>query len=164
MKRISAIVICLCLAIGSFATAQEETPYFDMENCGICKSMSNVQDLFEKVTCETELIDNGMITVSVIPEDMKDTMAAAHKDMEAAIGKLMSGEKMELCGFCTSMGKLHQSGAKIQKYNTDSTDVMIITSDDAAVVDIIHEHAKKAIAAKKEMLKKMKAGDKVSLR
>lgn len=164
MKRNSATVICLCLAVGSFATAQEESPFFDLENCGICKTMSNVDGLFEKVKCETEIIDNGMITVSVVPDDMKDAVAAAHKDMEAAIEKLMAGEKMELCGFCKSMGKLHQAGAQIQKYNTDSAEVMLITSDDAAVVDIIHEHAKKAIAAKEEMMEKMKHGDKVSLR
>ena len=163
MKKISALMVCLCLAIGSFASAQDAEPYFDMENCGICQTMCKVDGVFEKVKCETEIIDNGMITVSMVPDDMKEAVAAAHKDMEAAIAKVMAGEKMELCGFCQGMGKLHQAGAKIEKYKTDSMEVMLVTSDDPVVVDIIHEHAKKTIAGKDEMLKKMKA-DKVSLR
>ncbi len=162
MKKISALIVCLSLVCGTLATAQQDASWFDMK-CGVCKAMSDIDGLLERVKCDTQIIDNGMITVTVVPDDMKTSMAAANEKMEAAIKRLMAGEHMELCGFCQSMGKLHQAGAKIDKYSTDAAEVMLITSDKPEVVDMIHAHATKTIAAKKDMMQYMKA-NKVSQR
>ena len=142
MRRNIITAIVICLALGSLTTAQLESRHADVVDCGVCKSLSNINGM-DRVQFETAAIDNGMITVMVVPDDMKDALAAAQRDVAAAIDELQSGKKMELCDSCKSIAKLNQAGAGIQNYKTDSVNVVLVTSDRPAVVKMIHEHARK---------------------
>lgn len=152
MKRICLALIALVALACSSVDAQEESSWFDLDNCAICKNMSDVEDLLPNIKWENHKIPNGMLSISVIPEAYKEKMETAHKGMEATIERLQGGEAMELCGFCTSYGALMEAGAESTELKTVGGDISMITSNDPAVVEKIHVHADKTIEEFKKMM------------
>jgi hypothetical protein len=145
---VCSIVAALFVVAGSLIA---DDKWFDMEKCAICKCLAKHQELMTDVKWEVHPITDGMIMVAVVPEELKDTMKAAHEEMEAAVKRLEKGETMELCGFCKSFGALKKAGAKEQKIEIAAGSITLVTSDDPAVVKLIHEHAKKTQEAHKKM-------------
>ena len=84
------------------ATAQddekqgEEIAWFDMDQCEICKNMASMKHDMHKIQWESHLLDDGMISVSVVPDDMKDTMKKAEAGIEKTVAKLQQGEQLAL--------------------------------------------------------------------
>ena len=152
MKRICLALVALTCLSCSLVNAQESTGWFDLDNCAICKNMSDVEDLLPNIEWENHKIPNGMLSISVVPEEYKEKMDKAHEGMEATIERLKSGEAMELCGFCTSYGALMEAGAESTELKTVGGDISMITSNDPTVVEKIHAHAEKTIEEFKEMM------------
>ena len=93
MKRICLALIALVALACSSVNAQEETSWFDLDHCAICKNMSDVKDLLPNIKWENHKIPNGMLSISVVPEAYKEKMETAHKGMEATIERLQGGER-----------------------------------------------------------------------
>ena len=145
MKR-SLVAFAALIAIAIVApltTAGEEKPFFDLENCAICKNLGAEEGLMDHIDWETHLLDNGALTVSYVPEEYKAAMARAHGKMMAVVQKMESGESVHLCGFCTSYGALMTSGAQIKEFETKTGSISLMTSTDAKVVEMIHAHSNK---------------------
>lgn len=160
MKKSLVAAICIALISAACVYGQEEktqtsAKWFDMENCAICKNMAKEKGLMEHVKWEAYLLDNGMMSIAVVPENMRESMDRAHVAMKATAKKLESGESMNLCGFCQSYGELVMAGAKKQEMKTIGGDVMFITSDNPEIVKKIHAHTEKTIVAAKDMKKAM---------
>lgn len=131
-------------------------PWFDLKNCAMCKCMAE-EGLMESIKCETHVISNGMLMVSVIPSDKREAFAKCEKEMQATAEKLTSGEKMPLCGFCQSYGELMQAGAKEQEIKSEGgVSIHLLTSDNPETVKKIHEHAKKTISEYKVLTETFK--------
>ena len=129
--------------------------WFDIDNCEVCKSMSQNNEMMEHVKWEVHLIPNGSLSVMVVPEKVKEPMAEAKKQMKAVIARLEKGEQLQCCGYCQGMGKLIQSGAKLKELSTLAGDITLVTSTNADVVEQIHAHANKTIAETKKMAEHM---------
>ncbi len=154
MKNIFSLALVLAFAATSFAQDDKEKPYFDMENCTICKCMKSMD--MNRIKWETHKIDNGMLMVMVVPEDMKAMWGTCKKNMDATFTKMESGTKMEICQFCTSFGQLMESGAKTKELDTAGGSITLVTSDDPAVVQKIHTMAMKVQDEHKKMMEMMK--------
>ena len=164
MKR-SIFLLTLIACFGtSFAIAQDEETektetkriaFFDMDNCEICNCMSDVKDMMQKVKWETQIIPNGFLAITVVPEDLKASMEKAKKKMKAAITKLEDGDEMTICGYCQGLGDLIAEGADLTELSTVGGDIMMVTSSDEDVVKKIQAHAKKTIAEHKKMMEQM---------
>ncbi len=155
MRSSICIVMALVISGSAWAQDKDEPKYFDMENCTVCKCMSAMKDDMMKIKWETRMIDNGFMTVTVVPEDMTKKWDLCHKSMEDTIKRLDTGEKMELCGFCVDFGSLMEAGAKKQELEAAGAKIMLITSDDPAVVKKIHSIGKKMVAEHQKMKKMM---------
>lgn len=157
MKSLLSIAIALTIGASAFAQHDEkDAAWFDMKSCAICKNMAGVEGFMEKVKWESHIIDNGLLTVTVMPDDLKEKWAEMMKGVEATIAKVEAGEETELCGFCTSMGGLIQAGAKKTEIDSAGGKIMMLTSDDPKVVEKIHAHAKKTITEHEKMMAMMK--------
>ncbi len=154
MKHIISFALVLAFASTSYAQDNKEKPFFDMENCTICKCMKNMD--MNRIKWETHKIDNGMLMMMVVPEDMKATWATCKKNMDATVTKMESGTEMEVCRFCTSFGELMESGAKTKELETAVGCITLVTSDDPAVVGKIHTMALKIQDEHKKMMEMMK--------
>jgi hypothetical protein len=125
--------------------AKKDVPWFDLQNCAMCKCLSETEGLMEAMHWETHVIPNGMLSVCTIPDDKRKDFAQCKKEMEAVAKKLESGESLPLCGFCMSYGELIAAGAKETEIETKNGMISLFTSDDPKVVAKIQEHARKTI-------------------
>jgi len=164
MKTITGMLtmaLFFCLPTMILADDTGDAKWFDTENCAICKHMAGHAELMEKTTCETHMIDNGMLMVSCIPSEQRATMDAVNKKMEATIAQLMAGKQLPLCGFCTGYGALMAAGGKGQEIKTSFGSISLMTSDDPEVVKKIQSFAKRTDEEYKKMQKQLKhAADK----
>jgi len=133
-----------------------EIAWFDMDHCDICKNMVSMKDDMHLIKWDVHMLDNGLLMVSVIPEEMKEPMAKAEKGVEATVKELESGKQLDLCGFCQSYGGLMQMGANIKDLKTVGVDITIITSSDPEVVKKIQEFGKQSKVEHKKMLEQTK--------
>ena len=150
MKKVVLSLVAALVLMASPAVAQDEN-WFDMQNCEICKHMGKHMDIMQDIKWEAHLLSNGMLTIAVVPEKHKKVMDDVHKKMKGTIAKLESGEQMDLCGFCTTMGKLKMAGVESEELETAGGQIMVMTSDDPKAVEKIHKFAKRTIEEQKKM-------------
>lgn len=153
-----AIVALTCLATVAIADHHKGSQWFDLENCAMCKHMASHADMMAEMKWETHVIDNGMLSVAMIPEKHQATMKEVNAKMKAVGDELQAGKELHLCGFCNSYGGLMESGAKEQQVETSFGMIAMLTSDDPEVVKKIHGHAKRTIAEYDAMLKAQSQG------
>ena len=162
MKISFTFTLIFAMMAASFAVAQEEktettaVAWFDMENCEICKPFVKHMDMMQQIKWETHLIDEGFISVSLVPDKLKGKMAELKKEMKANIARAQKEEDVTCCGYCTSLGELLEAGANQQELTTAGGDIMMLTSKDPKLVAKLHAHAKKTIAEHKKMEEMMK--------
>lgn len=132
------------LALPTAFAAQGEM-WFDLENCSMCQSMTQEKGLMENMEWENHLTADGMMTVTVVKKGYEEAFERSMKNMEATGAKLMAGEKLYLCGFCTSYGSLHMAGASFENFQTAGGHINLVTSRDPALVDKIHTHGQRTI-------------------
>ena len=145
-------VLAVLVFVAGVVGAEEESAWFDLENCAICKHMANEEGLIESMDWETHLIENGALTIIVVPESKVAAFERAEKQMHETGAMLHGGEKMHLCGFCQSFGMLMMSGANVEKVNGNAARVTLMTSADSEVVKKIQAHAQKTIDEYNKMM------------
>ncbi|MCH7947978.1 MAG: hypothetical protein IIC66_09310 [candidate division Zixibacteria bacterium] len=138
------LLLAMVVAVAAFVVA-EDKPWFDLENCEMCKGMVAQEGLMENMTWDHYLTKNGMMTVTTIADGYKEKFEASHKTMMETVEKLKAGEEMYLCGFCTRHGELAQAGVNMEHFTTKVGDVSLMTSTDEKQVKEIHAFAQKTI-------------------
>jgi hypothetical protein len=146
LSRILALAFsCLLLLAISVVSGEEESHWFDMENCGFCKHLTEDPDLLPNTIWEHHKISNGLVSVTTVkPEFMGSHMTAMQK-MEEVGKKMEAGEPVTMCNYCKAYGDLMAAGAKIEYVATKTGNVILTTSNDEAVVAKIHEFGQKTI-------------------
>ena len=158
-----AVIFGLMVSIGysGVALAQDEAKHeseiawFDFENCAICKNMASMKHDMHKVKWEMHMLDKGMLSVSIVPDEMKSKMTKAEEGVQKTVAKLEQGEQLTMCGYCQNYGKLMEMGATFKQLKSLGVDISIVTSDDPDVVKEIHAMAKRAKVEHEKMLKKV---------
>jgi hypothetical protein len=138
--------------------AEEEMPWFDLENCAVCSKLDAEKGLMENLQWEAHVIADGMLSITMVPAGYEEALMRAAERMEASLKELENGEPKPICGFCRSYGALVMAGAQVEEIDTRAGHVSLITSTDPAVVAAIHEHARRAIPEAKRVLESVAAG------
>jgi hypothetical protein len=143
LKRsiLACVVLAAALVAGGLVADEGDQAWFDLEGCAICKNLAAEPGLVEHIEWENHKISNGVMTITVVDEEYVDAFQRAAKNMQATAQKLMTGEQLHLCGFCTSYGMLIASGATIEQVDTKLGNVTLMTSSDPKVVEMIQAHA-----------------------
>ena len=145
MKAIRiGLLLAMVVAVAAFVFA-EDKPWFDLENCSMCKGMMAQEGLMENMTWDHYLTENGMMTVTTVAEGYEEKYQASHKTMMETVVKMKAGEEMYLCGFCTRHSELAQAGVNKEHFSTKAGEVSLITSSDKKIVEEIHVFAQKTI-------------------
>lgn len=151
MRKSVLVLLALSLCAG-IAVAGEGDAWFDMVNCGMCKNLSATPGMIENMAWNHYVIDGGMMTVAVVPDEYAEAWHTATEAMHATGQKMMAGEEMHLCGYCTSFGTILQTGkANMEVVETLAGEVTLVTSSDEATIGMIHEHAKRSMAEMEKM-------------
>jgi hypothetical protein len=112
---ILAAALVAVMAAPSVAGSGPESAWFDMEKCSMCKSLMAQPGLLEHMTWDNQLINTGMMSVSVVEPAYLDAFTKMSADMTKTAKELEAGKQMDLCGMCMSYGALMQSGAKMDE-------------------------------------------------
>lgn len=156
-KKSCGPIVALIIAFTALSVDAQDK-WIDMENCEICQHMAEHTDLMSQIKWQVYLIDNGFMSVSVVPEELKPTMAAVQTEMKKTIGRLESGEEVKMCPHCTGYGELMAAGATFKEMDTIGGQIGLFTSSDGDVVAKLHAHAKKTQVAHEAMMKAMEHG------
>jgi hypothetical protein len=135
-------ILMLTLPMSALA---DDAPWFDLENCGMCKNMVAEKGLMEAMEWENYLTADGYMTVTVVAPGHEKAFDRAMAAMEKAGAKLMAGEDMYLCGFCQSFGALAMAGATIENFETAGGHINLVSSRDPELIEKIHAHAQRTI-------------------
>ncbi len=146
MKRVLTLVLSVALvaSIAAVATSGEKSAkaWFDLESCGMCSNLSAQDGLLEHVTWEQHNLANGIVSVTTVADGYLEKYRAANKKMEQVGMKMMQGEKIDLCGMCTSLSGIMMGGKVMPDYvMTQHGSVMILTSQDAETVKSLQKWA-----------------------
>jgi hypothetical protein len=142
MKILSFIIV---IFIATIAVAGENAPWVDMEGCPICMNVSSEEGLMENMTWEHHLTATGVMIVSTVESKFQPQFERAKAGMKKLLGKVVAGEEIPVCGYCTSLSSLLKQGAKAENIVTKASDIMLISSTDEALIARIHIHAQKTI-------------------
>jgi len=137
------IAVAILLPLTGFAAQGD--PWFDLENCSMCKTMTAEEGLMENMVWENYLTADGMMTVTVVDPAYEAAFQKSMLAMQAVGAQLAAGEEMYLCGFCQSYGGLVMAGADLENFDTAGGFINLISSQDPAVVEMIHAHGQRTI-------------------
>lgn len=144
MRKVSGVMLALVvvLALGSISMA-EDTMWFDMENCQMCKPMMETEGFMENVTWETYPIANGIIDVTTVNKGFEEQYQSAHGAMMANWAKLQAGEEMKLCGMCQAFSAAMDETVKMETVKTKNGEISLTTSSNTETVAKLQEIAKR---------------------
>ncbi len=138
--------LCLLLMlVAPAAFGGEKAPFVDMLGCPICQNVSNEKGLMENMKWEHHLTGTGVITVSTVKPEYQPQFDRAKAGMLDLVGKVLAGEEMDICSYCTSVTSLVMEGAKVDHITTHGADVMVVSSTEEELIQKIHKHGRQAI-------------------
>lgn len=152
MKKLMMTIVALATLTAGLALAADAEPWFDLENCGMCRNLTTDPELFQTMLWETKLFANGLIEVTTVPAAYEERFGKLMKDMEASGARLMAGEQMPLCGMCRSYGKMMMAGASIEHMQVGEAHISVISSRDPAAVEMIQQHGRTTIEEMKKWM------------
>jgi hypothetical protein len=156
---LTVALVCAVAAPVLAGSPTTEKPWFDMQNCALCKAMTAEPGLMEHSTFDTYPTATGLVGVCTVDPAFKEAHDRANAKMMATMKDLEAGKDVgPLCGFCTSYSSLMKAGAKSEDFTSGNTYVMVLSSTDPAVIKKINTHAQRTSDEMKKMREGMKAG------
>jgi hypothetical protein len=138
--RLSLVAVLLLV----LSAAAQEKPWIDMENCAFCKCLTEDPHLLENMSWEYHDIDNGLMIVTAVAPEFKESYLKAQKAMEALAMQMASGKTdIKTCGHCDYFGHLMAVGAHFENIQSKVGHIMLITSEKPEVLDMIREFARR---------------------
>ena len=145
MKKL-LIYVMLSLALLAFVAmvTAEEKPWFDMENCVFCKHLLEDPHLLENMTYEHYDIANGLLMVSTVKPEFKESYHKAMQKMEKVGQEMAEGKLTDayMCGSCEHYGKLMMAGVKLEHVPFSAGDIVLMTTDDPELLKMVWEHGR----------------------
>jgi len=149
--KAGSILVALALVILALPVVAQEKPWFDMPNCDFCRFLIQDTNLMKNMIWEHHDISNGLLTVTAVKPEFKDSYEAAKAGM-AALGEEMAKGKtdVKMCGHCEYYGKLMMSGVKMENLVTGVGEINLMTTDNPETLKMICEYGRRN---KEEMAK-----------
>jgi hypothetical protein len=153
-KLLVIAVAIMAVALVAIAVA-EEKPWYDMKNCEFCNPWTT-PEMMKNMTSDQVACASGVITILTFPESLRPSYKAASAQMNALSAKAATGQKIQMCGSCETMGSFFMRGAKMEEIPTKSGVVLMMTASDSTLIGDMHKWAQRNA----EEEKKMKAAEK----
>ncbi|KAA3631813.1 MAG: hypothetical protein DWP97_12270 [Calditrichaeota bacterium] len=138
-------IFLLLMLLTAAVQADESKPWVDMINCPICNNVTAEEGLAENMTWEHQLTATGMVSSFTVKPEFMPHFKRAKAGMKEKIDLVMAGDKLDICGYCTSVTDLLKVGVKADNVITKGSDVMVLSSIDAEMIKKIHAHGQATI-------------------
>jgi hypothetical protein len=130
--RVQGVLVIMTVAVLALFSAaiSEDKPWFDMENCSFCKTLTEDPHLMDNITWENYDISNGLLTVTIVKPESKDSYLNAQKGMEKMAMEMAGGKTdVNMCGHCETYGSLMMAGAKFEHIESGAGYISLMTTD-----------------------------------
>ena len=110
-----------------------------MEKCAVCKAMAaHIDELGPSMKMDVVNLNDGVVLQHYVTDPTKvalfqSTCDEMAKNGEAAMALSDDDAKTQLCPMCQSMRSAMKAGARMSMGKTKRGDLMVMTSEDAAV-------------------------------
>jgi hypothetical protein len=139
------LLVAIAVVNAEDAATPVEKPWFDMPNCGFCKHLLT-DGLIDHLDWQNHVVATGMMSVTTVEPGWEDKYKVCMAAMEETGKKMMAGEQVPMCGFCTSYGALYATGKiTFEEFETKTGDVTLVTSTDPEIIAMIQQHAQRTI-------------------
>ncbi len=141
--KIGTLVLMAFIVLYSPAMAQDK-PWIDMENCDFCECLTEDSHLMDHMSWEHHDITNGLLSLTIVDPEYRNSYTKAQKKMEQIAMDLSSGKTgLKMCQHCLTFGKLMMLGAKLESVHTGAGDIILITSDNKEVLKSIQKYGQR---------------------
>lgn len=161
MHYATRVALALFLVLGwagRSAGEGEEQPWFDMVNCGFCKSLGTHVELLNHMDWKHYDLSSGLMSITQVePASMAEYKIVCAL-MEETGKKLAAGEQIPLCRSCQAFSGLMAKGMKTETVFTDFGSVQLSMSSDPEIVKGVHAWAATTRAEMDKMAQASKEG------
>ncbi len=158
MKTTLTMALMLILTV-AVASAAPVGGWFDLENCAMCKNLTDDQELFANMEWDNQLFANGLVEVTSVPAHFKERYEKLMAKMQATVSKMQGGEQLPMCNMCLSYGELMMAGATMDQLISGDSHITVISSRDPKVVEKIRKHGQTTIDEYAKMMAAEGEGD-----
>lgn len=152
MKTYLSLFVIGSLLAAIPAAVAEETPWFDMEKCAMCRNLMAEPGLMQHFTkWEHYKTANGLVSLSVVDKEYVPAFKKAAANMDAVSAGFSSGKLPYLCGSCMAFGDIMMAGAKYEEFESDNIFISSLSSDKPEVIAKIHSWTDRTIAEMAKM-------------
>jgi hypothetical protein len=122
-------------------------PWFEPENCDICRFLTAEPGLMDALVWENHEVGDGILTIAIIPTEFRDAYMRARHGINDLGGQMMSGQidprTLHLCGHCEALVGLMIQGAQMQILESEraGVEISLLTADDPTLVTRIQEYS-----------------------
>jgi len=141
--RRTTTLMLIIVVLAAAAAIAGEAPWFDMDNCAMCKNLSKHEGLLENMSWEQYNISNGIVAVAMVKPDYMKAYRTAHMEMGEVSERLYKGKQLEMCSSCSALGACLMEGASQEYVETSHGDVWIVTSDNKETVAKLQKWSKR---------------------
>ena len=156
IRSLCLSLLVLCQFAGMSMAQEKDEKWMDLENCDFCKQFAAQKELMQHMQWETHIIENGFLSIYVIPDEYKPAMKEMEEGMDKTVMKIQQGEQVTMCPHCQAYGEFMMSGCKMEELDTVGGQISMVTSSDPDMIAKLHAHARKTQEANKAIQKAMK--------
>lgn len=147
MKSSPLYLMLAVMLLIAVTAVGDEKPWIDLDKCVFCQQLTKHDRLLDHMTCEHHEISNGHLMATVVDPEFRPAYVEAQKAMEQIGMDMAQGKidptKVYMCGSCEAYGNLLMSGAIIEHIPTKFGDIVLVTSDDPAVMKKIKAYGRR---------------------
>ncbi len=147
MKSSPLYLMLAVMLLIAVTAVGDEKPWIDLDKCVFCQQLTKHDGLLDHMTCEHHEISNGHLMATVVDPEFRPAYVEAQKAMEQIGMDMAQGKidptKVYMCGSCEAYGNLLMSGAIIEHIPTKFGDIVLVTSDDPAVMKKIKAYGRR---------------------
>lgn len=134
-KTVKSILLVFgIIFLASFMAIAQDAGWFDMENCDMCRPLTEDPELLDNLTWEIYEISNGIVMLTTVNEGFEKSYEKVNTEMNKVVDRIMKGEKVQLCNSCQFMNQIYMRAPKVETIKTQNGDISIMTSDNPELV------------------------------
>lgn len=154
-KLITLSVAVVLLFAAASMTSGEEAAWLDLQNCDMCKPLTQHEGFMENVHWEMQPIAAGNMSISTYAEGFEEVYNACNADMKANWDALKAGKEMKLCGLCQASVAAMDETVKMEMITLSNGQVTLTTSDNPETVAKLQQIAKRTVKEMAAMMEGM---------
>lgn len=139
----AVLMVALMVAAPASKGVEAVPDWLDMENCEMCKPLTAQPGLLEHLHWDNYPVATGMMVITRCEKEYEDAYKRVGVAMKMVQGRLAKGEQVRLCGSCLSFGDLLMAGAKMESFQTEVGEVMLVTAVEPSLIAKIRAHAER---------------------